>query len=116
MPAPNAVETSPPDQRNVFVFSRMSAPMVIAGATIVRTNADLRETFGVKSGVLVLDVARGSPAYSSGLKGGDVIVSVGRVAVTSPLSIQRAIETADGTELPLRIIRKKKAQSLTLRW
>ena len=116
MPAPNAVETAPPDQRNVFVFSRMSAPMVIAGATIVRTNADLRETFGVKSGVLVLDVARGSPAYSSGLKGGDVIVSVGRVAVTSPLSIQRAIETADGTELPLRIIRKKKEQSLTLRW
>jgi len=116
MPAPNAVETTSPDQRNVFVFSRMSAPMVIAGATIVRTNADLRETFGVKSGVLVLDVARGSPAYSSGLKGGDVIVSVGRVAVTSPLSIQRAIETAEGTELPLRIIRKKKAQSLTLRW
>jgi S1-C subfamily serine protease len=116
MPAPNAVETASPDQRNVFVFSRMSAPMIIAGATIVRTNADLRETFGVKSGVLVLDVARGSPAYSSGLKGGDVIVAVGRIAVTSPLSIQRAIETADGTELPLRIIRKKKEQSLTLRW
>ena len=115
MPAPNPMET-PPDQRNVFVFSRMSAPMVIAGATIVRTNADLRETFGVKSGVLVLDVARGSPAYASGLKGGDVIVSVGRMAVTSPVSIQRAIETADGTELPLRIIRKKKEQSLTLRW
>jgi len=116
MPAPNAAETAPPDQRNVFVFSRMSAPMVIAGATIVRTNADLRETFGVKSGVLVLDVARGSPAYASGLKGGDVIVAVGRMAVTSPVSIQRAIETADGTELPLRIIRKKKEQSLTLRW
>jgi C-terminal processing protease CtpA/Prc len=114
MPAPNAFDT--PDRRNVFVFSRMSAPMVVAGATIVRTNADLRETFGVKSGVLVLDVARGSPAYSSGLRGGDVIVSAGRIAVESPLSIQRAIETADGTELPLRIIRKKKAQSLTLRW
>jgi len=117
MPAPNAVETARPDQRTVFVFSRMSAPMVIAGATIVRTNADLRETFGVKrDGVLVLDVARGSPAYNSGLKGGDVIVSVGRIAVTSPLAVQRAIETADGTELPLRIIRKKKEQSLTLRW
>ena len=116
MPAPNAVESAPPDQRNVFVFSRMSAPMVIAGATIVRTNADLRETFGVKSGVLVLDVARGSPAYNSGLKGGDVIVSVGRVAVASPVAIQHAIERADGTELPLRIIRKKKEQPLTLRW
>jgi len=116
MPAPTAVETAPPDQRNVFVFSRMSAPMVIAGATIVRTNADLRETFGVKSGVLVLDVARGTPAYTSGLKGGDVIVSAGRIEVESPLSIQRAIETADGTELPLRIIRKKKELSLTLHW
>ena len=113
---PPLVEGAPPDQRNVFVFSRMSAPMVIAGATMVRTNADLRETFGVKSGVLVLDVARGSPAYSSGLKGGDVIVSVGRIAVTSPLAIQSAIENADGTALPLRIIRKKKAQSLTLHW
>ena len=116
MPAPGAVDPAPPDQRNVFVFSRTSTPMVIAGATIVRTNADLRETFGVKSGVLVLDVARGSPAYTSGLKGGDVIISAGRIAVESPLSVQRAVETADGTELPLRIIRKKKEQSLTLRW
>jgi serine protease Do len=79
-------------------------------------NPDLRETFGVKSGVLVLDVARGSSASSSGLKGGDIIVSVGRTAVTSPLSIQRAIESADGSELALRIIRKKQEQSLTLKW
>ena len=116
MLAPRAFDPASSDQRNVFIYSRTSSPMVIAGATIVRTNADLRETFGVKSGVLVLDVARGTPAYSSGLKGGDVIVAVGRVAVESPASIQRAIETADGTELPLRIIRKKKEQSLTLRW
>ncbi len=116
LPAPNPVEPAPPDQRSVFVFSRMSAPIVIAGATIVRANADLLETFGVKRGVLVLDVARGSSAYNSGLKGGDVIVSAGRIAVTSPLSIQRAMDMADGTELPLRIIRKKKEQSLTLRW
>ena len=116
MLAPRAFDPAAPDQRNVFVFSGTPSPMVIAGATIVRTNADLRETFGVKSGVLVLDVARGSPAYNSGLKGGDVIVSAGRIAVESPLSIRRAIETADGAELPLRIIRKKKEQSLTLRW
>ena len=106
-----------PDQRRVFVFVPPSAsPMIIAGATIIRTNADLRETFGVKTGVLVLDVARGSPAYLSGLRGGDVITAVGRNAVTSPLSIQRAIEAADDSELSLRIIRKKKEQSLTLRW
>jgi membrane-associated protease RseP (regulator of RpoE activity) len=115
LPAPAIAE--PRGERNVFIFSGGStAPMVIAGATIVRTNADLRETFGVKSGVLVLDVARGSPAYASGLKGGDIIVSVGRGAVTSPLSVQRAIESASAQELTLRIIRKKKQQSLVLRW
>ena len=113
--APSVAETPAP--RNVFVFSGVSsAPVIIAGATIVRTNSDLRETFGVKTGVLVLDVARGSPAYNSGLKGGDVIISAGRVAATSPLSIQRAMEAADGSELPLKIMRKKKEQSLTLRW
>jgi len=116
MPAPKAAQTEPPDQQTVFILPRTSAPMFIAGATIVRTNADLRETFGVKTGVLVLDVARGSPAYSSGLKGGDVIISAGRIAVASPVAIQRAIERADGRELPLRIIRKKKEQPLTLRW
>ena len=93
-----------------------TAPTVIAGATIIRTNADLRETFGVKSGVLVLDVARGTPAYNSGLRGGDIIVSAGRAAVTSPVSIQRAIRDADGSEVPLRIIRKKKERALVLRW
>ena len=93
-----------------------TAPMMIAGATIIRTNADLRETFGVKSGVLVLDVARGTPAYNSGLRGGDIIVRAGRAAVTSPLSIQRAIQRADGSEVPLQIIRKKKERALVLRW
>ena len=114
--APSPTEPPPPGQRSVFMFSGPSSPMVIAGATIVRTNADLRETFGVKSGVLVLDVARGSPAYASGLKGGDVIVSIGRMPVSTPMSLQRAIEATDGSELPLRIIRKKKEQALTLRW
>ena len=105
------------NEQSVFTFTGTpAAPMVIAGATIIRTNADLRETFGVKSGVLVLDVARGTPAYNSGLRGGDIIVSAGRGAVTSPLSIQRAIEIADGSEVPLTIIRKKKEHALVLRW
>ena len=116
LPAPASAEGRG-SEPSVFVFTGApSAPMVIAGATIIRTNADLRETFGVKNGVLVLDVARGTPAYNSGLRGGDIIVSVGRGSVTSPLSIQRAIEAADGSEVTLRIIRKKKEQALVLRW
>ena len=90
MPSPAPVEGPQAGQR-FYMFPGPSSPIVIAGATIVRTNADLRETFGVKSGVLVLDVARGSAAYASGLKGGDVIVSIGRMAVTTPMALQRAI-------------------------
>jgi C-terminal processing protease CtpA/Prc len=104
--------------RSGFVFTSTTAsPVVIAGATIVRTNDDLRETFGVQNGVLVLDVARGSPAYTSGLRGGDIIVAVGRVNnINNPATIQRAIDSADDSEVRLRVIRKKKAQSITLRW
>ena len=117
LPAAAAPEPRGSESNAVFVVTGAStAPMTIAGATIIRPNADLRETFGVRNGVLVLDVARGSPAYGSGLKGGDVIVAAGRVPVTSPLSIQRAIENADGSELTLRIVRKKKEQALVLRW
>jgi C-terminal processing protease CtpA/Prc len=116
--APNAPERRG-GERSVYIVQGggiLPSQMVIAGATIVRPNADLRETFGVNSGVLVLDVARGSPAYASGLKGGDIIISAGRLTVTSPLAIRRAMESADANEIALRIVRKKKTQSLTLRW
>jgi membrane-associated protease RseP (regulator of RpoE activity) len=117
IPAP-AVAGERAPTRSGFVFTTTTAsPMVIAGATIVRTNADLRETFGVQNGVLVLDVARGTPAYASGLRGGDIIVGVGRVNnINNPLTIQRAIDSADDAEVTLRVIRKKKAQSIVLRW
>ena len=105
-----------PSQRNVFIISPPTmGPVTIAGATMMRPNSDLRETFGVKSGVLVLDVARGSIAAASGLRGGDVIVSIGRMTVTSPAMIQRAMEAAD-RELRLTIVRKKRQQTLTLQW
>lgn len=100
----------------VFVVGPAVNQMVIAGATIVRPNADLRETFGVKRGVLVLDVARGTAAYTSGLKGGDIIVSAGRFTVTTPSSIQRAMLAADDRSVELHIIRKQKPQTLQLRW
>ena len=113
MIAPNA---DAPLERSVFIVGPAVNQLVIAGATIVRPNADLRETFGVKQGVLVLDVARGTPAYTSGLKGGDIILSAGRFTATTPASIQRAMLAAEERSVPLRIIRKQKAQTIDLRW
>ena len=113
MIAPNA---DAPIERSVFVVGPAVNQLMIAGATIVRPNADLRETFGVKQGVLVLDVARGTPAYKSGLKGGDIILSAGRFTATTPASIQRAMLATDERSVELRIIRKQKAQTIQLRW
>jgi C-terminal processing protease CtpA/Prc len=116
--APNVPDApdAPSAEPSVFVVGPGANQMIIAGATIVRPNADLRDTFGVKSGVLVLDVARGTPAYLSGLKGGDIIVSAGRFSATSPMAIQRAMQTADERQVQLRIVRKQKPQTLTLKW
>jgi len=111
--APNA---DAPGERSVFVVGSAVNQLVIAGATIVRPNADLRETFGVKRGVLVLDVARGTPAYKSGLKGGDIILSAGRFTATTPASVQRAMLATDDRSVELHIIRKQKAQTIELRW
>ena len=107
---------APTEPRSVFVVGSGVNQMVIAGATIVRPNADLRDTFGVKTGLLVLDVARGTPAYASGLKGGDIIVSAGRFTATSPVVIERAMRSADDRQVQLRIIRKQKPQTLVLSW
>ena len=53
-PPSRAIEAIAPDAptpRAMFVIGSSVSQMVIAGATIVRPNADLRETFGVKTGL-----------------------------------------------------------------
>lgn len=111
---PSAVAGTVPGA-TTFMFSSSSSATV-AGATIVRMNPDLRESFGVERGVLVLDVARGSPAARSGLKGGDVILTAGGTPVTTPLGVLRGVETARGRALELRIVRKRQQQEVVLRW
>jgi S1-C subfamily serine protease len=88
----------------------------VAGAQVTGLNADLADALGAEGGLLVLSTARGSPAEESGLKGGDVILSAGGRSLNSPMGLIRAIEQSDGREIKLRIIRKKKQQTLALRW
>jgi membrane-associated protease RseP (regulator of RpoE activity) len=115
VPSPRLTTPEAPNAQ-VFVFGSPAVPVAIAGATLMRMTPEFRESFGVTRGVLVLDVARGSPAHNSGLKGGDVIVSAGGTAVTLPTSIQRAMRNSGDREVTLRIVRKKKPQTLVLRW
>lgn len=91
--------------------------LVVAGAELTELNPDLGALAGVdKPGVFVINVALGTPAKESGLISGDVIVKAGLLTVEDPGDLIRAFRESNGSVLRLEIIRKKKAQTLTLRW
>ncbi len=90
-----------------------------AGAEFTALNEDLCDALGVKpEGVFVTNVIEGSAARAAGLRGGDVVVKADSIKIESPIDLVRAIRNADETDrsVDLQIIRKHKAQHLTLRW
>jgi S1-C subfamily serine protease len=59
-----------------------------------------------KAGVEVQEVVSGSPAAAAGLRGGDVIVSVGEAGVAKAGDLQRLmVEARIGSRLPLTVLR-----------
>ena len=77
----------------------------IAGGTRPLPPA-IAQRLGRKAGVEVQEVVAGSPAAAASLRGGDIIVSVGEVAVAKAGDLQRLmVETKIGVRLPLTILR-----------
>jgi len=67
----------------------------------------------VKEGILVSQVAPGSPAERSGLKVGDIIVAVDGEKVREVRELQfRIMKTPPGTEITLTILRGGKEQTI----
>lgn len=60
-------------------------------------------------------VAKGSPAADSGLRPGDQVVRIGKVAIERQLDVERALlGLKPGTEAPLEIIRKEQSFPIQL--
>jgi serine protease Do len=88
-----------------------------AGAEFTALNNDLSEVLGVKpEGVFVTNVVDGSNARDAGLRGGDVVVMADNIRIENPNDLVRAIRLADDRTLRLQIIRKRKPQTITLKW
>ena len=69
----------------------------------------IAQRLGRKAGVEVQEVVAGSPAASASLRGGDIIVSVGEVAVARAGDLQRLmVEARIGARLGLTILRGDK--------
>jgi serine protease Do len=71
--------------------------------------------FGVKEGVLVRSVTRGSAAEKAGLKAGDVITRVDGKPVKNPREITSEIRSKrDQKTFPLTVTREKRETTLTV--
>lgn len=92
------------------------ASVVFGGAQFVAVGPELAEALGVERGLLVVGTGRGSPAEQSGLRVGDVLVSVDGKALVSPLILMQAVEQSTRRELKLQLVRKRKNALATLRW
>ena len=118
IPAPPA-PAAPPAPLPPATFFFGGASSAVAGAEVVRMNDDLREAFGGTRGVLVINIAAGSPAAQAGLRGGDVIVSADGAAVTTPTALQRVVQRAiqrDADEVRLQVVRKGAKRTVRLQW
>jgi serine protease Do len=83
------------------------------GVVIQEITPEIAETIGVKEGILVSQVAPGSPAERAGLKVGDIIVAIDGEKVREVRELQfRVMKTPPGTEVTLTIIRGGKEQSI----
>jgi len=81
------------------------------GVELVGLNKDLGEYFGATEGVLVVSAPRDS---SLGLKGGDVILSIGGRPATSPSQAMRVLRSYErGETFEIQLLRQKKRITVT---
>ena len=81
------------------------------GIELVKLNPDLGDYFGTREGVLVVRAPEDS---TLGLKGGDVILSIGGRKPTSPEQAMRILRSYDtGETVTLDVLRKQKRVSVT---
>jgi S1-C subfamily serine protease len=84
-----------------------SVPATVAGAQVVRTNADLQDALGLDGGLLVIAVGQSSAAAHAGLRAGDVIVSAHGEAISTPQMLSSVLRRAkhDDESVSLRVVR-----------
>ena len=88
------------------------------GVSIQPLTPELAKGFGLKepTGVLISDIAQGSPAEKAGIVSGDIIIEFDRKKVDSPQALQKAVAaTAPGRAVPLKVWRGKAVKTLEIK-
>jgi S1-C subfamily serine protease len=102
--------------KEIIEHGRVIRPYVgISGLTLTR---EIAESYNIpyETGVLVVRVARGSPAHSSGVSAGDVILEADNRALKSWEDLQHLLQTKKvGDSLEVLIGRNRERGRVTLR-
>jgi C-terminal processing protease CtpA/Prc len=89
----------------------------IAGARVETITEGLGRAVGVPSGVLVIRASPGTPAFESGLRDGDVIVTAAGRPVNTVAELRGVLEkSSDYSGVMLLIVRERKQKEVMLRW
>ena len=103
----------------------MAGPMVsqftggansLAGVQLVALSTESSRALGVEHGILVNQVAPGTPGRKAGLQGGDILISADSVDIRSIQQLQRVIYSAGDRVVTLVIMRDRKRETVQLRW
>lgn len=95
--------------------SYMSWRSAVLGVEAEALDGQLAEYFGVKQGVLVRTVTKGSVAERTGLRAGDVIVKVDDSRVVTPGDISGTIRSLGSKRtFPVVIVRDKREMTVTV--
>ena len=95
------------------VFSMWSGSML--GVEAESVGKQLGEYFGVKEGVLVRSVVKGSPAEAAGIKAGDVITKVDQTTVTGVSDLSTAVRASRSKRtFPVQIMREHHETTVTV--
>jgi len=94
-------------------FTTMRSPVL--GVEVETLGNQLGDYFGVKEGVLVRSVLKGTPAEKAGIKAGDVITKVDGTGVGTPNELSSAARSASAKKsYVVELTREHKAVSVTV--
>jgi serine protease Do len=94
--------------------SHMTWRSAMLGIEAEALDGQLAEFFGVKEGVLVRSVAKGSSADRAGIKAGDVIVRVDDTKVSTPAELSAHLRALRGRSVSLVVVRDRKEVNVML--
>jgi len=107
---PTHMDIHMPDMPRSFMQLRGS----ILGIEAESIDGQLAQYFGVKDGVLVRSVSRGSAAEKAGIRAGDVIMKIEDAHVSTPADISSRLRTLRGKSAPLGLVRDHKELTVTV--